>query len=85
MRQNSAVRGSPKKDHPGLFDDHIANPLAKHGETLTFQFNNNVYIRMFHQVTSVEYIILKQNYLNVMGQYIPEIFKILVIVGTSVV
>lgn len=73
MRQNSAVRGSPKIDHPGLINDHFVNPLAKHGETLTFEFNNNFYIRMFHQAMSVEYIILKQNYLNVGCQYIPEI------------
>lgn len=38
---------------------------------------------MFHHAMSVGYIILKQNYLNVMGQYKPEILKIWVIVGAQ--
>lgn len=54
MRQNSAVRGSPKRVHPGLINDHFVDLLAKHGEILTFQFNNNVNIRMFHQAMSAE-------------------------------
>ena len=72
MSQNSAVRGSLKRDHPGLINDHFFNPLAKHGETLKFQFNNNVYIRI-------------QNYLNVGGQYILylKFLKIWVIVGAQ--